>query len=217
MTTVTQTKTIPFEKLLIDLKKFTAGSNSPRPVLELIYFDGTCLYATDSHVAIRVKSDLVEVPTSDPFLYNPNKGEFVDLNHYKYPSLDRIFPIDHNTEIKLNNNELKKLKQSTNEIHKAVKNKRNRVSKVQVSNNLIQLSAYENEEVNEKVPLTNTSGEDINFHVNAKFLKDALVTAEKLNKVSQMTSDIRLISNMRPIVITDNNAYDIVVTPVRVY
>jgi DNA polymerase III sliding clamp (beta) subunit (PCNA family) len=217
MTTATQTKTIAFEKLITDLKKFTAGSNLPRPVLEYVYFDGSYLYATDSHVAIRVNSEYVEMPSNDPFLYDSSKREFVNLNNYKYPSLDRIIPTDHNTEIKLNSSELKQLKRSTNEIHKAVKNKKNRVSKVQVSSNLIQLSAYEDEKAEEDISLTTTSGRDITFHMNAKFLKDALVTAEKLNKVSKMTSDIRIISNIRPIVITDNSAYEIVVTPVRIY
>src|SRR5690625_987883 len=113
MTVKTINKTIEFEKLASDFKRFTNRRNelSHHKVLDYLYYDGKYLIATDSHKLIKINADYVSnIPfIEDDTLYDLKNKKIIDkVFDKRYPNVNRLIPTISNTDVKLNYNELNK-------------------------------------------------------------------------------------------------------------
>lgn len=221
MTTLIKTKTIEFEKLIPDFKRFVASkkiaeSYKNRKVLKYLYFDGQYLKATDSHKAIRVNTEYItDLPSNNPFLYDLKNMQIVeeDLN---FPEIKRFIPDLYSTSVELHDKTLKEFKNTVDKLLKldSVKETQNKVINFQIDNK--NMTVKDNEETNTHKLECFTTGKDIKFSINCKYMKDALMTINKLNKLSYDDPSMNIVSNMRPINICKENVFDIVVLPVRI-
>lgn len=111
-TTIIKGKTITFEQLMKEFKKYVAGKNGFRGVLRCVYFDGKTFAATDTHVLLKVNAEYVsEIPEHivSGSLINPATMEIpIDISG-SYPDLNRLIPDYGKTEIILTNPYIKEL------------------------------------------------------------------------------------------------------------
>lgn len=222
--TVKQAK---WDALLPDFRRFAAGKRlaaiqAKRSVIykstTCVQYDGTYLNATDCHRAIRIKSEYVELPQADTFLYCVRDDEYKTLN---YPEMNRLYPTEFQSEIFIPYDRLKELRKALNIIHEYAKQRdiKNNTTLFEATNDgIIRLSTWKSD-VSETIGGFQVSGlESVKFYVNSGYLKDALITANKLKRYTG-TSGIYLKLNgrMRPVVITDNAMYEMLVLPIRTY
>ncbi|MCP1159400.1 hypothetical protein [Bacillus infantis] len=123
MKTLTK-KTIQFDQLMKVFKKFVS-TESYRPVLQLVKFDGKYFTATNSHIILRVNAEYVtDFPENlnDEFLYDPKENTVKQMQN-NYPETDRIIEQGFYTDsaITLNNNNIKELHKAVKEAKRAAK------------------------------------------------------------------------------------------------
>ncbi len=228
MTVKTITKGITFEQAMKLFKKFVSKSKT-RPVLQLVYYNGTHLVATDSHQLLRINTAYIsDFPTNkESFYYDPKKNEYVDYEG-NYPQTDRLIPDWSNSTIELNNN-FKDFYTTIKEAKKHVK--KDKVIKIEFTKNHATISGnhYTEKEDSSGVPketietYTNTlenvmtTGEEIKIHLNATYLLNSLDVVKKFSKLSNDTPRVEIIGAFRPIHITITDIFDCVVLPVRTY
>jgi hypothetical protein len=230
MTVVTKTKTISFYKLIPDFKRFVARKGSPRQILTYMYYDKEYLTATDSHVMFRVNAEYIDdIPTDNNFFYDPREKEIVDPSS-NYPQTNRLVPSDGNTICEID--DLKDLYNKINEANKTVKSNHNRTIKLDITDegtNLYEIdyklsrdedgAFYIKEEDKKENFLDNINipkeGEDISIKFSALYMKKALQTAKKLDKLSDDPIQISINGSMRPIHIKKGDIFDVIVMPVR--
>ena len=219
MTTTTQNKTIEFEKLIPDFKRFAASKNEARIVLKYAHYDGKYITVTDSYRLIRVNADYVTgLPYDEPFLYNVYTGESIKgskVDTKNYPKTNILIPDNNKTSVTLNNKTLKEFKNSLDELLKlnSVKKIDHKVIKFEIDNKLMTVKDVKDIQVNELECFI--TGENVKFSINCKYMKDALMTVNKLNKLSYDDPSMDIVSNMRPINICKENVFDIVMLPLR--
>lgn len=223
MTTLTKNKTITFEATVKMLSKFTAKKPT-RPELELIYYDGIGnLYATDSHRLIRLSITYIsDFPdTTEPFLYNPKTNEFVEGLNYT-TTVSRLIPNNYNTLININNN-IKDIESVAKEIKKAVSKEKNspitfNFTDIETGvNGVVKTEQKYNEKVCSSIlnSVRVNSGENVRVTVNVKYLLDGITTMKKLTKLSNDNIELKIISNMRPVVFSQLDIFDILLMPIR--
>ena len=209
----TTTKAIQFDKLIPNLKHFTTDKN--REVLKYAYYDGENLYATDSHRLIKIKGEYVEgLPSADPFFFNPKTREVFDSDKFNYPEVNRLFPTTYNTSIVIDNE--KEFKKQVSSVHEVAKQIKNKMSTLQITRSNVTLSAYREEsEAIEDVDGM-MSGDDLTISFNNMYMKQVL---QAVGKLKQKNSKIRMYftGKMRPITITDDEVFNIMLMPVRPY
>lgn len=218
------TKKANFKELLPDFKRFALkklklrGASEARKVLACVGYDGKYLHATDSHRLIRIKADYVELPKDAPFLYNVRTDKY---EKGSYPNVERLFPSEYQTVITVTSDKLTELKRIVDAVNKEAAEYDNRTTYFEYKDGSISLQAreYENDDKNEVRTVSGiyADGEaEVNLTVNSLYLKEALLTANKLLRYSG-ASEIYLKFNgaLRPIVITDGIMYDMLVMPAR--
>jgi len=221
MITLTQTKTIEFEKLIPDFKRFAASKNEARIVLKYAHYDGKYITVTDSYRLIRVNADYVTgLPYDEPFLYNVYTGESIKgskVDTKNYPETNRLIPDNKNTSVELHDKTLKEFKNSLDELLKldSVKKNDNKVINFEIDNRFMTVKDVKGIQVNELECFI--TGENVKFSINCKYMKDALITVNKLNKLSYDNPSMDIVSHLRPINICKENVFDIVVLPLRFF
>ena len=219
MTTITQNKTIEFEKLIPDFKRFAASKNEARIVLKYAHYDGKYITVTDSRRLIRINADYVTgLPYDEPFLYNVYTGESIKGSKddtKNYPKTNSLIPDHKNTSVELHDKTLKEFKRSLDELLKldSVKKIDNKVINFEINNFFMTVKDVKDIQVNELKCLT--IGKDIKLSLNCKYMKDALMTVNKLNKLSYDNPSMDIVNSMRPINICKENVFDIVMLPLR--
>jgi hypothetical protein len=218
-------KTISFDQVMKVFKKYVA-TNDFRKILQNVHFDGQYLIATNSHVLLRVNKNYIsDIPDNmqEGSLFDPKKMEFVSNSLHSYPETNRLIPNYHNSLVTLNTSNTKELHKHIKEAKTLVKRKRNQLAKIEITNENTNIYAHDidkegNEvEYNECIESVFTNDEKISFHVNSKYMDDILMTVKKLSKLNQNETEFKFISRLRPIHISHQEVFDIVVLPVRVY
>lgn len=218
MTTVlTKNKTIDFNKLLPDFKRFTSKNND-REVLNYLYCDGEYLITTNGFTLIRInKNNVHDLPATGTFYYDMYKKEVVqDDSKLKYPNVERLFPDWSNTTVKLNSNELKEIRKSLDVIIKENKEDKikNCITNLNINKNTFTLS---NKESCFKSDNYIIEGDSLEINFNGSFLKNALMTINKLKNINNNDYlTMEFTGRLRPIFFNQKGVYDIIITPVRV-
>ena len=217
MATTTQNKTIEFEKLIPDFKRFAASKRGDREILKYVHYDGSHISVTDSHRLIRINADYVTgLPYDEPFLYNIYTGESVKgskLDIKSYPETNRLIPDYSNTSVELDDGTIKSLRGGVAELVKLVKKTENNLIRLNVTRNNLNIGDQDGE-FNKDIACSVT-GDAIEIYFNRMYVKDALMAVSKLDKLSQGNPTMDIISRLRPANIHKENVYDIVLLPVR--
>lgn len=218
--TLTKTKTIEFERVMKDFKKFVSRSEA-QPVLQNVDYDGKYLTATDGHVMIRLNAECVEnIPSNEPFQYDPRNMEIVP-NPDNFPQVDRLISREGEWKsiVTLNNSNLKDFQDHIKEAKKVVKGVRNKVVKLNFTQSDTTITGKPNsddeKEYNETINSTYVEGEDIIIKANAKLLNDTLTTIKKLNKLTNTDITLSMNGHLRPIHFHKEDVFDILVCPIR--
>lgn len=220
MNTKTNVKTISFDEVLVDLKRFAAKKGSVRPTLMYTQYDGQYLHATDSHKAIKINSKYVDnLPESGNFLYNVRDNSI--NNEISYPNLGRLYPDHFNAEIRLTSIELKEIKKEMKRIYNNAKNQRLNNMTFKIADGILTISSRDPETENiEGFTLHNIvqSGEDFEITFNAAYFKSILLSCIKLGKLSDDDCTyIKYVSRLRPFVISNGDVYEMLLLPIRTY
>lgn len=222
MMTLTTNKAIEFDKLIPDFKRFALKvgkeMTNKQLVLQYAYYDGQYLIATDSHRLIRVNADYItNLPSNEPFLYDMKNKKIVTDHELNYPNVNRMIPEHSNTTIEITNNNLKEIRNSLDELLVHVKGQVNNVISLDIKSEKQQLILSDQANTIEIAHDCIINGNDTKLHVNCKYMKDALMSVSKLNKLTEGSPVLNIVSKLRPIQIKASNVYDIVVMPMRIY
>lgn len=218
-----ETKTISFENMMKLFKKYVAKSES-RPVLEHVYFDGESFRATNTHVLLKVNAEYVsDIPQGYPetFLYDP-KTMTLNESNMNYPETSRIIPNYSEATITLNNKNIKELQDVLKESKKIAKNHKNKNIHMEFNSTgaIIKAEYIDKDKTKEEYRSTIDNlladGKEIKLDANVQYMQDALVVAKKLSKLNGESTQINLISNMRPIVFSQKDIFELLVMPVRI-
>jgi DNA polymerase III sliding clamp (beta) subunit (PCNA family) len=216
---VTTVKTIKFEDVMKIMKKFVSRKES-RPVLKYVYNDKQYLYATNSHILLRVNKEYIsDIPE---FTFYDPKNMTIINDKCNYPDCSRLIPIDFNSTITLDGN-LKELHNHVKEIKKVVKKNINHIMKMEFYKNetIVSGDNYEKDEKYKEyfasIKSLQTEGQELTLHLSANYLNDALETIKKLSKVSYNHVQLGIVSNMRPMNFKQEDVFDIIVLPIRTY
>lgn len=218
----TQTKTIEFSKLIPDFKRFAVTNNRKKyneqdDLLRLVHFDGKHLMVTDSHRMLRVNAEHVEgLPSYEPFLYDMKTNEIVTRER-DYPDLKRYFNYDWNTRIALDRKNITEVRKSVTEVLKTAKEIKNNTVNISIKDNTLTITDTKNKDIKMANELV-TIGQNIDFHMNCKYFNEALMTTNKLLKLSKYDdrADLNIIGSFMPIQINKDDIFNILVLPVRV-
>lgn len=222
-----KTKQITFVQLMKEFTKYVATSKT-RPVLQCVSFDGETFTATNSHVMLKVNKEAVSDIPKEVFagcLYNPKIMQFVTLES-KYPETKRLLPNINNIQTEINldghlNNLIKEMKElcKTDRIISAM-TPSNQITILDTGNKYdskLSLSIkgeIDNNKINiEKI----VSGKPVLLHLNAKYLINALGTCKKLSKLNDNKCTLNIIGRFTPMNFRQENVFDLIVLPVRVY
>lgn len=231
---MTANKTIKFDQLMKVFKNFVSKSET-RPVLKLVYLNDNYFYATDSHQLLRVNKNYVsDIPESitDGSLIDPKTMNITE--QLNYPDCSRLIPNQSNSTVLLNGN-IKEFENVTKEIKGLKKGRKNKIVKMDITKNCINFSGQyvinekqyklEKEQKDDNVDLfknyeytvnsLNVEGDEIKIQVGDIYLNTALGTVKKLSKLSYSDVEMKINGNMRPILFTQNNVFDIIVMPIR--
>jgi DNA polymerase III sliding clamp (beta) subunit (PCNA family) len=211
----TAVKTIEFNKIVKDVKKFTSKSDV-RPVLQHVYYDGKYIIATDAHRLIRINSDYIsELPTNNPFLYNV-KNNCIANKEMTYPEVHRLIAIgDIETETDITNG-LNDFLQVAKEATKAVKKQQNNMIKITANYDQITITGEYMESSYTK-DLSIPSNGEYKIYLNGKYLIDALQTFKKLNKLTNDSLIMGYKGQMKPLHFKKGEIFDALILPIRVY
>ena len=219
MATTTQNKTIEFEKLIPDFKRFAASKRGPREILKYVHYDGSYITIMDGHRMLRVNAECVTgLPYDEPFLYNVYTSESIKgskADTKSYPETNRLIPDYPNTSVELDDGTIKSLRGGVGELAKSVKKTENSLIRLNVTQNNINIGDQEGE-FNKDIAASVT-GDAIEIYFNRMYVKDVLMTVSKLDKLSQGNPTMGITGRLRPANIHKENVYDIVLLPVRLY
>jgi DNA polymerase III sliding clamp (beta) subunit (PCNA family) len=205
-------QTIPFSKLLPNFKKFLPKKdNQYYDRTKDIHNNGEYLEATDSHVMIRIKQDLI---TEHNIAFTEG-----------YPDLSRLSPSDFNHEININYDEVKTLLSRLKELKPFVKDATNQVVRLTFDDkNLCMIAKYTSEET--RATITETRTMDIGYYddesfeiaLNINYLINILMTIKKLLSVLKDANTVKigLVSKLRPIVFKIEDVGTLLLLPVRI-
>jgi len=219
----TKTKTLTFDQSMKIFKKFVAKS-SVRPVLQYVYFDGKYLVATDSHRLLRVNADYItDFPKNmkDTFLYCPK--EMTSKNIYmSYPDISRLIPSSSDSTVLINEKNIKDfqglVKEAKKMLPKDVVRFNLSFTQMDATITVSELKEGEWSEIYSKsIESLYVEGKPISFHVNARYMNDALEAVKKLSKLSSNHVELRISSPIRPIHFKQEDVFDLLVLPIRVY
>lgn len=211
----TAVKTIEFNKIIKDVKKFTSKSDI-RPVLQYVYFDGKYIIATDSHRLIRINSDYIsDLPTNHPFLYDVKKNCIVE-KEMTYPEVHRLIDMgDIETETDITNG-LNDFLQAAKEATKAVKKQQNNMIKITANYDRITITGeYMENSYTKDLPIS--SNGEYKIYLNGKYLIDALQTFKKLSKLTKDSTIMGYKGHMKPLHFKKGDVFDVLILPIRVY
>jgi len=218
MATTLQNKTIEFEKLIPDFKRFAASKRGDREILKYVHYDGSHIAVTDSHRLLRVNAECVTgLPYDEPFLYNVYTGESVKgskADTKSYPETNRLIPNHYNTSVELGDGTIKSMR-GADELVKVVKKTENSLIRLHVTRNNLNIG-YRDGKFSSDIACSVT-GDAIKIYFNRMYVKDALMAVRKLDKLSYGNPTMSIISELRPANIHKENVYDIVILPVRFY
>lgn len=230
--TGTSIKQIPFEKAMKLFKKFV-DKNSVRPVLDFIYFDGQYFIGTNSHILLRISKDYIsDIPEDvvEGSLLNPHTMLLSD-NNMNYPDVNKLIPdkVYANTSVLLNDN-IKEFLATVKDSKKILSRKKGYISmninkeytniatieKLFEKRGKVEVCTEHKELSNQIVENVFTDGEEILIHVNPDYIINALQTVKSLSKVSCESVTMNFTIPLRPIHITQNEVFDIIIMPIRV-
>lgn len=193
-------------KLTKHLQTLTNHKDNKNEELKSVLYetDGS-LYATDSKRAIRIKNhhDLKERTTVNMETMTPNNKEV------RYPNIARVFPTNFNTQIVLDNQELKKLTRID-------VNKKNNIATIKIDYTQKQFIIEVSNEIHTlKISRIIENSDNLNetqFYCNITFLADMF----KLFKDNSVSDDITFgfVSPVRPFMFINGNI-DYLITPIR--
>jgi hypothetical protein len=220
----TNTKQIEYVELMKTFKTFVS-KKAERPVLKLVHFDGKNFVATNSHILLVVKSEYVKnIPANiiEGSLINPLTVELHQSNEaLKYPNVSRLIPSEYDTNTTIG------LDGQINDLIKGLKvlTKSNRAmngltpsSQIAILDVKQDLSiSIKDDETKEKLNIENVQGEKVLLHLNAKYLIDALTTCKKLSKLNDNKCTLNITGRLRPMNFKQENVFDLIVLPVRIY
>jgi DNA polymerase III sliding clamp (beta) subunit (PCNA family) len=227
MTTAIKTKQIEFIELMKTFNNFVSKKGL-RPVLKNVYYDGKNFIATNTHIALFVNSENVKnIPDYivNGSLIDPRKMKLSD-EKLNYPDVSRLIPkeYDSNTTISLDGylndliKDMKELCKTDRIISKLTPS--SQIAIMDTGNkfdNKFSLS-IKGDNQNDKISINNiVQGESIKLHVNVKYLIGALTTCKKLSKLNDNKCTLEIIGAMRPMNFRQENVFDLIVSPVRVY
>ena len=229
LSTVT-TKKANFKELLPDFKRFALKKSKLREaseahkILACVEYDGKYLNVTDAHRLLRVNTEYVDgLPEEAPFLYNVHTEETTadPVEVSKYPGTDRLFPDISKATLTISEEALKALRKAVNEVHQETKEISNRVMLFEYNEGVISIQAENDkaEAYSVEDVYAETDGEDeFKLHVNSGYLKNALLTANKLRKLSGSSEIyVKFYGRLRPFEITDERAFRIRVLPIMLF
>jgi len=213
---------IKFDQAMKLFKKFVATEDY-RPILKLVHFDGKYLVSTNSHVLLRVNAEhITDLPELELGSLIDPKTNTVIADKMNYPQTERLIPSHYNTKATIDGN-IKEFQTHVKAAKSLVKNKHNKVIKLELTRQETTLTAkylQDDDTLNEyKETMKNlyVSDEELTLHVSAKYLDDTLTTIKKLSKLSSNPVELQIISSVRPILFTQENVFDIIVLPLKVY
>jgi DNA polymerase III sliding clamp (beta) subunit (PCNA family) len=211
----TAIKTIEFNKIIKDVKKFVSKTDV-RPVLQHVYYDGKYIIATDAYRLIRINSDYIsELPTNHPFLYDVKKNCIAD-KEMTYPEVHRLIAIgDIETETDITNG-LNDFLQAAKEATKAVKKQQNNMINITANYDQITITGKYMESSYTK-DLSIPSNGKYQLYLNGKYLIDALQTFKKLNKLTNDSVIMGYKGHMKPLHFKKGDVFDALILPIRVY
>jgi DNA polymerase III sliding clamp (beta) subunit (PCNA family) len=214
----TAIKTIEFNKIIKDVKKFVSKSDV-RPILQYVYFDGKYIIATDSHRLIRINSDYIsDLPVTHPFLYDVKKNCITE-KEMTYPEVHRLISMgDIETETDITNG-LNDFLQAAKEAKKTVNKQVNNMVRLTVDYEQMTITSItgEDTENNYIKDLSIPSNGEYQLYLNGKYLIDALQTFKKLNKLSSDSVIMGYKGNLRPLHFKKGDIFDALILPIRVY
>lgn len=205
----TKTKTIKFDEVMKNFKKFVSSSVT-RPVLQYVRYDGTNLTATNSHILLQVNAEYVEdMPSEQPFLYNPETNEFDDSG-MNFPQVDRLFPNMFKAEGTFGN--LKNLKDANHEAKKMHKSARHKVVKLKCENDKLVIGSRDNT-VKSEVDIE--SSDNWEMALNGMYFQHTIEVAKKLKKLSKGKTKFGFTSHMRPFTVEQDDVFKALILPIR--
>lgn len=205
-------KPIAFQKLLDIAKPFTALDRKPIseakvPSLRTAWVDHEYIWATNSHLLIRIKhTESIE----RPYISEYKKGDkaFLEEIGKKHPELDRLIPKTHDATGTFVINDLK----HWNTIHELAKTVRQPKDTVRLQTDIRQLSCSNimtGTYIERDLPIGNLPPMDI--HYNCEYM---LRITNALKKLKQTSATIHLYGSIRPIFIESEIA-SFLLLPVR--
>lgn len=217
--------TVEFEKLLPDFRRFAATKAVARQRgerLQSVHGDSEYLHATDSHRAIRIKRDYVEGLPDGSFNYDVRENEYKAPD---FPEMARLYPEHFNEELELPFARLKEVRDALKIVYDDVRARKveNNAVKLSVSGGNLTLKARDDYGESEGAAETiedifSDQQAEFSLWMNARLLRDALLTASKLRRNSDSSGIILCyISDKRPFVLTDGALYEMILMPVRVW
>lgn len=231
--TATKIKQIEYLSLMKTFKNFVMkNGKESQQVLNYVYFDGKYFIATNTHVLLKVNSEYIKnIPDTivEGSLFDVKEMYLINskLNEaFKYPNVNRLIPNvnDFNTTISLDGSlhilikDMKELCKTDRILSDLTQSKQ--IAILDTGNkydNKFTLS-IKGENEKEKIKIDNVvTGEPILLHMNAKYLIDALAVCKKLTKLNSEPCTLKLLSRLRPMNFRQENVFDLIVLPVRVY
>ncbi|GLO66183.1 hypothetical protein [Oceanobacillus kimchii] len=208
-------KVMSFEILIPTMKRFVAKKNSfyagIQPGTQCIKYDGKYLQATDAYKTIKVKSNLIDLPSNDPFLFHVHEDKILYTSSIQFPNIERLYNLSTIGSITLTKKAIKEWKDVITDHQKNTMDQEH--FKFVVDSQSLSIvtdegvSRFYNYELNI---------EEFEINLNADYLKKVLTSAYELLKLS--TKDyIRIEFNdkLLPIQITDDDAFQALLAPYR--
>jgi DNA polymerase III sliding clamp (beta) subunit (PCNA family) len=212
----TAVKTIEFDKIIKDVKKFVSKSDV-RPVLQYVYFDGKYIIATDSRRLIRINGEYISnLPATHPFLYDVKNNCITD-KEMTYPDVHKLIAMgDIVTETDITNG-LDDFLQAAKEAKKTVNKQVNNMIRLTVDYEEITITGeYMGNSYTKNLPIS--SNNDVyKIWLNGKYLIDALQTIKKLNKLSNDPMIMGYKGDLRPLHFKKGDVFEALILPIRVY
>lgn len=224
----TTVKQISFKQVIAQFKNYVANTDE-RPALQYLHYDGENFVATNGHVLLKVNADYVsDIPEEvlAGTLFDPNNMCIPDETG-GYPDIYRLIPDDCNLSIRINNtlDEIQSHVKAGNKTLKGSWESKNylfacqddflKVEAVQTDEFNLNKWTYEGILKHNKVLRSN--GKEIIFKVRSNYITNALATVKKLSKLSNKDIQFNIISGVRPIIFKQDNVFEILVLPLKIY
>lgn len=218
--TVETKNSIELEKIMPDFRRFAANKSASRKVLQNIKIADGYVSATDSHKAIRINREHINMEVGGNDLINTITGKLSsDTDFQGYPELGRLFPVEHRTELSMRKGDLKGFRDVLKRALTYIEKDRQGIKRIELAliDGIAKLQIEKSEEIifSEDLDVT-SSGDDLEILLDGTKLSDILITINKLRKLSGEDERITFgfSGNKRPIIITDRKSYEVLLCPV---